>query len=131
MNRHDELNDVIVTGGLKALANPQTSTCHSLVLSSVYDSVYFVRKLHVANVSLNSRNIPNRTTLSASKLSMSGAHCQYQYIYIQTYVTVCIMCMCMTYILYISRVEIEHIHVDSKHIFIQINAITSDLNENI
>lgn len=82
MNRHDELNDVIVTGGLKALANPQTSTCHSLVLSSVYDSVYFVRKLHVANVSLNSRNIPNRTTLSASKLSMSGAHCQYQYIYI-------------------------------------------------
>ena len=98
MNRHDELNDVIVTGGLKALANPQTSTCHSLVLSSVYDSVYFVRNLHVANVSLNSRNIPNRTTLSASKLSMSGAHCQYQYIY--TY-TVCIMCMCMTYILYI------------------------------
>lgn len=84
MNRHDELNDVIVTGGLKALANPQTSTCHSLVLSSVYDSVYFVRKLHVANVSLNSRNIPNRTTLSASKLSMSGAHCQYQYIYIYT-----------------------------------------------
>lgn len=81
MNRHDELNDVIVTGGLKALANPQTSTCHSLVLSSVYDSVYFVRNLHVANVSLNSRNIPNRTTLSASKLSMSGAHCQYQYIY--------------------------------------------------